>query len=134
MTVQRSKPNRPIHQPMNTSVPKAEVSKAEALTVEAPTVESESEVVDALTPDSYDPHIIPAETAARKDHEGAKFKHLDPHPAGSDSIDESKGFTVDKEGLLDNFAIEPVMYYDAPGDADKKKLLEDNEQPNQLAL
>jgi rhodanese-related sulfurtransferase len=118
MSVQKIKPHRPVN---------------EAIDASLQGVEPEADLVDARTPDSYDPHITPAETAARKEHEGAKFKHLDPHPDGSDSIDESKGFTVDKEGLVDNFAIEPEMYYDVPGDAEKKKLLEDNEQPNQPA-
>jgi hypothetical protein len=116
MTVQKMKPN-----PSNKRTNPTDLK-----------VDADMQNSSAQTPDSYDPHIIPAETAARKDHEGAKFKHLDPHPIGSDSIDESKGFTVDKEGLVDNFAIEPEMYYEVPGDAEKKPL-EDNEQPNQPA-
>ncbi len=80
-----------------------------------------TELYDSPTPDSYDAHIIPAETAARKEHEGDNFKHLAEHPAGSESIDTTGGFTVDKEGLVDNFAIEPEMYYEKPGDLRKKK-------------
>lgn len=81
-----------------------------------PTTQTALHQNDSPTPDSYDPHIIPAETAARKEHEGDHFKHLDPHPAGSESIDTTSGFTVDKEGLVDNFSIEPEMYYEKPGD------------------
>jgi hypothetical protein len=46
---------------------------------------------------------------------------LDQHPAGSESIDTTSGFTVDKEGLVDNFSIEPEMYYEKPGDVPEQK-------------
>ncbi len=104
MTVQNFNPDRPINEP---------------------------EISENSTPDSYDPHITPAETAARKKNEGANFKHLNSNPEGSDSIDESKGFTVDKEGIVDNFAIEPEMYYEVHGDAQRNRPLEYDEQPNQ---
>jgi hypothetical protein len=71
---------------------------------------------DSPTPDSYDPNIIPAETAARMEREGENYKHLPEHPPGSESLDTTGGFTVDKEGLIDNFGIEPEMYYEQPGD------------------
>ncbi|MDX2098407.1 MAG: hypothetical protein SFW36_11575 [Leptolyngbyaceae cyanobacterium bins.59] len=77
--------------------------------------------------DSYDPHIVPAETAARKEREGDLFK---THPTeqreanastndqtDAASIHTTDGYTVDKEGLLNNYAIEPEMYYEVPGDA-----------------
>jgi hypothetical protein len=59
--------------------------------------------------DTYDLHIIPAETAVRKEREGDDYKHL------SDAL----GFTMDKEGLVNNYAIEPEMYYEVPGDLRK---------------
>jgi hypothetical protein len=65
--------------------------------------------------DTYDAHIVPAETAARKEREGEEFKEK-PHQAEDDSIDTSAGYTVDKEGLLNNYAIEPEMYVNEPGD------------------
>ena len=74
------------------------------------------ELYDSPTPDSYDPNLIPAETAARKEREGDHFKHLEEHPEGSESMDTTGGFTTDKEGLIDNFGIEPEMYYEEPGD------------------
>ena len=77
------------------------------------------------TPDSYDPHITPAETAARKEREGENFKHLPDNPADPDSIDTTSGFTVDKEGLVNNFAVEPEIYYETPGD------IPPEEQPKQ---
>lgn len=76
---------------------------------------------DYATPDSYDAHITPTETAVRKEREGDKFKHLAEHPAGAESIDTTSGFAVDKEGLVDNFGIEPEMYYEIPGDVPKEK-------------
>lgn len=73
----------------------------------------------------YDRGIIPAETAARQEREGDKF--MDPHPDNTsvetgqtidpeNTIDTTGGYTVDKEGLVDNFAIEPEMYVNEPGD------------------
>lgn len=89
----------------------------EALDIVSPTQQEGTERYDSPTPDSYDPHIIPAETAARKEREGENFKRLPDHPPGSESLDTTAGFTVDKEGLVDNFGIEPEMYYETPGDA-----------------
>lgn len=86
-----------------------------------------SDTSDRVQDDAYDPHIIPAETAARKEREGSLYK---THPTEareasmptddqteSDSIHTTDGYTVDKEGLLNNYAIEPEMYYEVPGDA-----------------
>ena len=86
-----------------------------------------SDSADRVEDDSYDAHIIPAETAARREREGNLFK---THPteereAGaptddqtdSGSIRTTDGYTVDKEGLVNNYAIEPEMYYETPGDA-----------------
>ncbi|HEY9665284.1 MAG TPA: hypothetical protein V6C91_00690 [Coleofasciculaceae cyanobacterium] len=61
--------------------------------------------------DTYDRNIVPAETAARHEREEGDFKAT-PH----DDRPETQGFTVDKEGLVDNFAIEPEMYVNEPGD------------------
>jgi hypothetical protein len=66
--------------------------------------------------DAYDRGIIPAETAARKEREGENFKQV-PEDGVADSVDTAGGYTVDKEGLLNNYAIEPEMYYEVPGDA-----------------
>lgn len=87
-----------------------------AAEITSPADQEGTESYDTPTPDSYDPHIIPAETAARKEREGDNFKRLPKHPPGSESLDTTGGFTVDKEGLVDNFGIEPEMYYDEPGD------------------
>lgn len=70
----------------------------------------------SATVDTYDLHIVPAETAARKAREGESYKQLPDEAQGEDSIDTSGGFTVDKEGLVNNYAIEPEMYVEVPGD------------------
>ncbi len=80
--------------------------------------------------DNYDRGIIPAETAARQEREKGAFKktpeELDQTGEASDpdSIDTQGGFTVDKEGLVDNFAIEPEMYVNEPGDLREKQAAE----------
>lgn len=84
---------------------------------------ADAQQYDRHTPDSYDPHIIPAETAARQEREGDNFKKLPKHPPGSESLDTTAGFTVDKEGLVDNFGIEPEMYYETPGDIPESEQL-----------
>jgi hypothetical protein len=65
--------------------------------------------------DNYDRGIVPAETAARKEREGEDFKKVP-----RDDRPETHGYTVDKEGLVDNFAIEPEMYINEPGDLRQK--------------
>lgn len=61
----------------------------------------------------YDRGIRPAETAAREEREGEDFKKL---PLEEGTIDTTAGYTVDQEGLANNYAIEPEMYYEVPGD------------------
>jgi hypothetical protein len=98
------------------TVPPIDESEVDELK-KADSVAEKSELHESSTPDGYDANIIPAETAARKEREGDNFKHLPEHPPGSESLDTTGGFTMDKEGLVDNFGIEPEMYYETPGDA-----------------
>lgn len=81
--------------------------------------------------DTYDRGIVPAETAARMEREGSEFKTT-PSKADeagartndqtdSGSIDSTGGYTTDKEGLTNNYAIEPEMYVDEPGDLREKE-------------
>jgi hypothetical protein len=82
---------------------------------------------DKISTDTYDRGIIPAETAARMKREGVNYKHLPTeediasaatdHQTDINSIRTTDGYTVDKEGLLNNYAVEPEMYYEVPGDA-----------------
>lgn len=64
--------------------------------------------------DNFDPNIVPAETAARMEREQGDYKQTQDQPEGS--IDTTAGATVDKEGLANNYPIEPEMYIEEPGD------------------
>jgi hypothetical protein len=107
--------------PMTNKNSPANTSQKDVLETAVPQDQEGTELYDNPTPDSYDPHIVPAETAARKEREGNDFKHLVEHPPGSDSLDTTGGFTVDKEGLVNNFGIEPEIYYAKPGDIPDKE-------------
>ncbi|MGB3655196.1 MAG: hypothetical protein WBA41_28875 [Rivularia sp. (in: cyanobacteria)] len=71
---------------------------------------------DRAQEDHYDRGIIPAETAARREREKGNYKDT-PDKEEDASLDTSEGYTVDKEGLVNNYAVEPEMYYEEPGDA-----------------
>lgn len=105
---------------MTTKTSQTDSPQSQPAEIITPADQEGTELYDHPTPDSYDPHIIPAETAARKEREGDNFKRLPKHPPGSESLDTTAGFTVDKEGLVDNFGIEPEMYYETPGDAESE--------------
>ena len=60
--------------------------------------------------------IIPAEVAARKEREGDDFKKTANEQVDPESINVTGGATVDQEGLANNYAIEPEMYINEPGD------------------
>lgn len=93
--------------------------------------------------DAYDPHIVPAETAARKEREGDRYK---THPTEAqeaseptddqtdrESVHTTGGYTVDKEGLLNNYAIEPEMYYEVPGDARQQEEADEQARASEYA-
>ncbi|AFZ23996.1 hypothetical protein Cylst_1725 [Cylindrospermum stagnale PCC 7417] len=92
--------------------------------------------------DTYDRGIIPAETAARKEREGQNYKTLPTEQKLSDqatddqtdteSIRTTDGYTVDKEGLLNNYAVEPEMYYEEPGDAQQAAAQDTAERVEEL--
>lgn len=63
-----------------------------------------SEKINKTESVSYDPHIIPSETAARARREGDSFKQT---PSGDET---TGGYTVDSEGLINNYAVEPEPY------------------------
>jgi hypothetical protein len=81
--------------------------------------------------DSYDRGIIPAETAARIEREGEEYKQI-PEQVEDESLDTTGGFTVDREGLLNNYAIEPEMYYEVPGDARQQEEESTEERAEEL--
>ena len=66
----------------------------------------------------YDRGIIPAETAARQEREGENYQET---PEATSDMDTTAGYTVDQEGLTNNYAIEPEMYYEEPGDLREKE-------------
>ncbi|AFZ36474.1 hypothetical protein Sta7437_2955 [Stanieria cyanosphaera PCC 7437] len=69
-------------------------------------------------PDNYDRIITPAETAARVEREKENFKQL---PEQEGDLDTTAGYTIDREGLANNYAIEPEMYVEEPGDLREKE-------------
>jgi len=88
---------------------------------------------NVIQKDGYDPHIIPAETAARSEREGDDFKNAKPAGQETDDLDTTGGYTVDKEGLLNNYAVEPEMYYEVPGDRTAMIEAEEAERAEELA-
>ncbi|HYW22026.1 MAG TPA: hypothetical protein VE956_22495 [Nodularia sp. (in: cyanobacteria)] len=92
--------------------------------------------------DSYDRGIIPAETVARKEREGANYKTLPTEQTQKDastndqsnteSIITTDGYTIDQEGLLNNYAVEPEMYYETPGDAREKSIQDSAKRVEEL--
>lgn len=71
---------------------------------------------------NYDRAITSAETAARMEREGDDFKQTDTNP----------GQTVDREGLANNYAVEPEMYYEEPGDRQAIKEAEEAAREEEL--
>ena len=69
----------------------------------------------------YDRAITSAETAARIEREGGEYK--DASEAGQ---------TVDREGLANNYAVEPEMYYEEPGDRKEIKEAEEAERAEEI--
>lgn len=61
----------------------------------------------------YDRNLTPSEVAAREEREGENYKAF---PEKEDGINTTDGYTMDREGKLNNFAIEPEMYINEPGD------------------
>jgi hypothetical protein len=85
---------------------------------------------ERIKKDAYDPGIMPAETKARIEREQENYKQM---PESEEDIDTTKGYTMSNEGLLNNFAIEPEMYYEEPGDRQKQKAKETAERAQELA-
>ena len=70
---------------------------------------------------NYDRVITSAETAARMEREDSDFKQT-----------SEAGQTVDREGLANNYAVEPEMYYEEPGDRQEIKEAEKAERAQEL--
>ncbi|MEH1858650.1 MAG: hypothetical protein V7L21_11720 [Nostoc sp.] len=105
-------------------------------------VKRDTDSSDRAEVDTYDRGIIPAETAARMEREGDKYKTLptEEREAGAptddqtdpESIRTTDGYTVDREGLSNNYAIEPEMYYEEPGDARQQAAEDEAERIEEL--
>lgn len=69
--------------------------------------------------DNFDRGIVPAETAARKEREGDDYKTT---PKGSEEggDETTDGYTTSNEGLTNNYAVEPEMYVETPGDLESE--------------
>jgi hypothetical protein len=80
----------------------------------------------------YDAHIIPAESVARQHREGKDFGHTSHVEADAELSEVTEGYTVDKEGLLNNYAIEPEMYVDVPGDMREQAAQEAAEHTHEM--
>ncbi len=70
---------------------------------------------------NYDRAITSAETAARMEREDGDFKQT-----------SEAGQTVDREGLANNYAVEPEMYYEESGDRQEIKEAEKAERAQEL--
>ncbi|BAZ44286.1 hypothetical protein NIES4102_12940 [Chondrocystis sp. NIES-4102] len=77
----------------------------------------------------YDANITSAETAARIEREGENFGKT---PVAEGELDTTAGYTVDREGLGNNYAIEPEMYYEEPGDRREVEAAEKAERAQEL--
>jgi len=71
---------------------------------------------EELDTSTADKGIMPAEVAARIDREGGDYRNTAEEQADPETINVTGGATVDQEGLANNFAIEPEMYVNEPGD------------------
>ena len=88
---------------------------------------------EELANSTADRGIIPAEVAARMDREGSDFKDTADEQADPESVDVTGGATVDQEGLANNYAIEPEMYFDEPGDAAQEEAQAKADRAEELA-
>ncbi|HEY9852148.1 MAG TPA: hypothetical protein V6D28_21925 [Leptolyngbyaceae cyanobacterium] len=105
-------------------------------------IQSAADTSDRVAEDKYDPHIVPAETAARREREKETFKTVptmerEEEAKTNDDVDDGSirttdGYTVDKEGLLNNYAIEPEMYINEPGDLREKEEAETQQRQKEI--
>ena len=79
----------------------------------------------------YDAHIIPAESVARQHREGKEFGHTS-HEENGELSQATEGYTVDKDGLLNNYAMEPEMYVNVPGDRQEQAAQEVAERTHEM--
>lgn len=78
---------------------------------------------------NYDPNLTSAEVGARIEREGENYRDL---PESEGDLDTTSGYTVDREGLVNNYAIEPEMYVEEPGDLKEKEKAKAAERAQEL--
>lgn len=78
---------------------------------------------------NYDRGITSAETAARMEREKGDFKETNQKEG---DLDTTSGETVDREGLANNYAVEPEMYYEEPGDRQEVEEAEKEQRAEEL--
>ncbi len=88
---------------------------------------------DEMDTSSADRGIIPAEVAARMDREGGDYRETAHEQAADKSLDTTGGATVDQEGLANNYAVEPEMYYEEPGDRKQEEVQDEANRAQELA-
>lgn len=81
----------------------------------------------------YDRGIVPAETAARKKREGASYKQTPVPEAEGGNAHTTDGYTSDREGLVNNYAIEPEPYVEQPGDLRDEEKADAKRRAKELA-
>ncbi|MBW4664619.1 MAG: hypothetical protein KME01_10545 [Chroococcus sp. CMT-3BRIN-NPC107] len=88
---------------------------------------------DKMDTSTADRGIIPAEVAARMDRESGDYRETAHEQAADASLDTTGGATVDQEGLANNYAVEPEMYYEEPGDRQAEAAQETADRAEELA-
>lgn len=79
---------------------------------------------------NYDRAIIPAETGARMEREGDDFGKTPTEEEGD--LDTTGGYTTTREGLINNYAVEPEMYAEERGDMEEQKQEDAEERKEEL--
>jgi hypothetical protein len=109
---------------------KVPVKEVEEILQRAIAMSTKNDSQDSIP--QYDAHIIPAESAARQHREGKDFGHTSHVEADGELNEVTEGYTVDKEGLLNNYAIEPEMYVNVPGDMREQAAQEKAEHAHEM--
>jgi hypothetical protein len=99
-----------------------------------------TDTTERIEDNAYDKGIMPAETAARIKREGENYKQTPnenvnestDNQTNANSIRTTDGYTTDKEGLLNNYPVEPEMYYETPGDARVEEIEETVERLEEI--
>jgi len=81
---------------------------------------------------NYDRGLTPAEVAARQEREAEAFKNTPDDASAEAGVDTTSGYTMDREGKLNNYPIEPEMYVNEPGDLRQQQEAEEAARVEEL--